>query len=604
MFTNELHPRISRAALLAAMMVVALLCIPTVAQDTEQAAPARIAHVRLAGRILDSPPGFTLWPDAGKSHTLRIWLHRLAEARRDEEVKAVAIEVDSPRLSWAQAQELADAVGRIAEVKPVYTYIPAGESTPYLVASAGTEVAMDPVGSLMITGVAAELFFYRGTLDLLGIEPQFVQHGRFKGASEPMMRTEPSDEMRKMFDGLLDDLYDQLCEQIARQRDLETEQVQETIDRGPFTAVQAQQERLVDALVSVTEWRRHVAEQVADDPDEVVWMDNFARPVERKPDFSNPFALLGALLEGPEPDPTLDPTVAIVHADGMIVPGRSGEGLLGQSMVGAKTLVSIFDQLRQDDRVKAVVFRVNSPGGSALASEHIYQAVRRCAKEKPVIVSIGSVGASGGYYIALGGDEIMAEDSAMVGGVGVVGGKLAMTGLLDKIGINAVQFTRGESAGMWSSRAWTQQEADRVDQLVGHTYDVFVRRVMDSRDEKIDDVDSVTEGRIFTARQGADNGLIDRVGGMRRAVMAAQEAAGLERSHFITLPRPRTLMDMMGGGDSTAVPRPETLSADTDALLRLSALRSPEAAYLLNMAMWLDKEMLLTALPYYFRVSP
>lgn len=586
------------------LVLISAVASPVFAQDGVAASSAHIAHLRLAGEVLDSPPGFMLWASPEESHTLRNWLHRLAEARQDDSITAVALEVESPRMSWSQARELADAVSRLAEVKPVHCYLPDGSTTSYLVASAGSELAMDPIGSLMLTGVAAEAFFYRGTLDLLGVEPQFVQAGRYKGAAEPLTDTEPSEQMREVFNWILDDLYDQLCEHISRQRGIEVAQVREIIDRGPFTAIEARRDRLVDSLVTRIDWRDHVASVLTDSTADIVWVENYASPDETTPDFSNPFALLRMIMEGPSEDPVRDPTIAIIHVDGMIVTGHSGDGLFGQSLVGAKTLTDNLERVRRDERIKAVVLRVNSPGGSAVASEHIYQAVRRCAREKPVIASIGGVGASGGYYVALGADRIIADPPAIVGSIGVVGGKLTMTGLLDKIGVNAVQFTRGRNAGMWSSRAWTQAETERISSMIQRTYNVFIRRVLDSRGERIEDIDAVAQGRIFTARQGVENGLIDSLGGMREAVVAAQEAAGLDKSYFITLPKPRTLMDMMRTGGASAPQIRSAMSADAGELLRLGVFRSPEAVYLLNLALRLDGQTALTALPYYVRLQP
>ncbi|MGC9455008.1 MAG: signal peptide peptidase SppA [Phycisphaerae bacterium] len=588
------------------LLVMLAVAAPAAAQDADTTQPStqqQVAHMRLAGEVLDSPPGFVLWASPESSYTLRNWLHRLAEARQDDSVAAVALELDSPLMSWAQARELADAVERLAEVKPVHCYLSDAQTTSYLVASAGTELAMDPIGTLMLTGVDAEVFFYRGTLDLLGVEPQFIQAGRFKGAAEPLTDTEPSEQMREVFNWILDDLYAQLCGQISAQRGMEVRQVEDVIDRGPFTALEARRERLVDSLVTRMDWQDHVESIVSEAPGELLWVEDYGAPAEKDMDFSNPFALLRMLMEGPSEEPIRDPTVAIVHIDGMIVPGRSGDGLFGQSMVGARTITDVFEQIRQDDRIKAVVLRVNSPGGSAMASEHIYQAVRRCAREKPVIASIGAVGASGGYYVSLGAGKIVADPPAIVGSIGVVGGKLAITGLLDKIGVNAVQFSRGQNAGMWSSRAWTEEETERVRSMIQRTYNVFVRRVVDSRGAKIEDIDAVAQGRIFTSRQAVENGLIDELGGMREAVVAAQEAAGLDKSYFVTLPKPRTLMDLMQGGGVSA-PRRPGVSVDATALLQLGVRRSPEVAYLLNLLLRLDRETELTALPYHIRLSP
>lgn len=569
---------------------------------------ARIAHMRLSGTILDSPPGFTLFPDVRGEATLRDWLHRLAKARKDKRIAAVAIEIDSPRMSWAQGQELADAVRRLQATKPVYAYLGAARATEYLVASAAGHVSMEPAGILNITGLSAELLFFRGTLNWLGIEPQVIQIGRFKSAAEPLTRSEPSEEMLQVYNWVLDDLYDQLCSQIATQRSLRQEggerSVKATIDEGPLSAEHALRAGFVDELICRTDWEQFVGRSILKrrpKARDFSWNKDYARPSSRLPDLSNPFALLGMLFKGGKGERIIDPTIAIIHADGLIVPGPSSEGLFGQRLVGAKTLVDTFNRVREDGRVKAVVFRINSPGGSALASELIYQAARKCAAEKPLIVSISQVGGSGGYYIALGGRTILADASAIVGSIGVVSGKLAISGLLDKIGITRHELTRGRNAGLGMSRPWDEREQGIIREHARRVYKLFVDRVTSNRSNRIPDIDSVADGRIFTARQAVKNGLIDRVGGLRDAVAAAQRAAGIRKCHFISLPPPRTLSDLLTGDSETISPR---LIGVQESLVPRWILRTDGLRYLLNLAERMDREMVLTAMPYWLSIRP
>ena len=559
----------------------------------------RIAHIRLAGEVLDSPPSISLFGEE-TGYTLRDWLQRLAAARNDERVQAVALEIDSPEMTWAQAQELADAVARLDKEKPVYTFMTSGGATEYIIASATSrEVAMDPGGDLMITGLAAELMFFRGTLDWAGIKPQMIQIGKFKGAAEPLSEAGPSKEFKEIYESVFDDLYEQLCGQIARQRGLRIEEVKKIVDSGPFSAASAKKARLLDELVPSIDWEEHVASKVTPD-EEYVWLDDYGKKSRPGLDLSNPFSLLGMLLKGPPREEIKDPTIAIIHADGVIVPGHGGEGLLGQAYVGAKTLVDCFNEVADDHRVKAVIFRINSPGGSALASELIYQAVEACAREKPVIVSISDVGASGGYYIASPATQILIDGAGITGSIGVISGKLALTGLLEKLQIHTYEIRRGENAGLFDSGEWSPKQEATMRKLAEETYDQFVSRVAKGRAGKVKDLEGVTQGRIFTGRQAVANGLADGLGGMREAVVAAQKAAKITGTNsFINLPRPRTLMDILSGEDQTTSLPVHPLELT---LIRELAGKSPGLVYLVNLAQRLGRENILTAVPYYFSI--
>jgi len=572
-----------------------------------------IAHVALRGPVLSSPPDFSLLAGQTQGMTLREWLQRLAKARNDDNVQAVALEIDSPSMSWAQAQELADAVRRLNAVKPVYAHVAAADAVSYLVASAGREVTMDPSGNVMITGVATEIAFFRGTLDYIGVEPQLFQIGRYKGAAEPMTRTGPSEELKGEYGKILDDLYDQLCEQIARQRGLTVPHVRNAVDNGPFSAGSARQYDLIDGLVERSRFKQHVVAKVLSDKkaDSVVWGGNYGVKQPRKLDLSNPFTFFGMLMGAKPAEATKDPTVAIIHAEGVISSGSSGGGLFGGRRIGHKTMTRCFRQVAEDNNVKAVIYRINSPGGSALASEMIYQAVRQCAEKKPVIASIVGVGGSGGYYIALGADRIIADPSAITGSIGVVGGKLATTGLMKKLGISTYEITRGRNAGLWSSRPWDVRQQRIVKTMMENTYRMFTSRVRQGRGSRVKNIDKVAQGRVFTARQAVDNGLIDEIGGLREAVIAAQKAAKIKSSHILVLPKPKTIADLLTdsgvsgempiGADGAAL---RALLGEAPGILAAGRKDRQGLSYLLTLGKLLGRECVLTAMPYHVSIKP
>lgn len=575
---------------------------------TSQAAKDNIACIRMAGEVQESPPQFSLFEDPATAMTLRDWLQRLAKARNDNSVKAVLLEVDGLRLSWAQAQELADAVHRLAEAKPVYACMVEPGTSQYLVASAATQVVMDPAGNIMITGLGLEMTYFKGTLDLLGIKPQMIQIGKFKGAAEPIAQSQPSQEVVTMYNWLLDDLFDQLCSHIATARNIKKPDAKDAVDAGPFSGADALKYKLVDKLVAKIDWRTHIQHELKLAEGKVNFVEGYGRKDRANLDVSNPFALLSLLIKGPTREQPTDPTIALICADGMIKSGRSGEGLLGGKLMGSRTIVEAFEEVRKDARVKAVVFRIDSPGGSAIASEEIYQAVRKCAAAKPVVVSIGGMGASGGYYIALGGTQILADPSGIVGSIGVVSGKLALKGLMGKIGVTTYEMTRGRNAGLLLSREWDVREENVMRRLVMQTYDLFTSRVKDARKDKIKDVDNVAQGRVFTARQAADNGLIDKVGGLKDAIESAQAAAKIKEGfHMIVLPRPRSLIDLFSGSglDDEEAAAPLGPDSALQTMLLKKAFRSGNAAglpYLLNLAASMGRENALMAMPYYLSV--
>lgn len=574
--------------------------MPVVGSATKQAAnlTLQVAHIRVTGQIEDAPIEFSFFGDSSRSLTLRDCLNRLAIARQDDQVAAVALELDDLNLSWAQSQELSDAISRLNQIKPVYAFFASAGISQYLVASAAKEVAMEPSGGLDIVGLASEMMFFRGTLDWIGVQPQMVQIGRYKGAAEPMMRKEPTPEMLQEHQKIIDNLYTQLCSQVARQRNMTPAEVAAAIDQGPFWATEAQRLKLVDHVVERSQWQQHVQKRVAPYSGTASWRGNYGKTEKQPLDFSSPFAFLASIIKRSEPQEIKSPTVAIVHVQGMIVSGTNSQGLMGQRLAGDKTLVATIKQVAADPRIKAMVLRIDSPGGSALASELIYQAVRDCAAKKPVIASICGLGASGGYYIALGAPTIYADGASIVGSIGVVSGKMAITEMLGKIGITTHSLTRGKNAGLELSRAWTPEELNIIQSMAQRTYDQFVSRVTQSRGNRITNVQDVAQGRIFTAEQAVKNGIIDKTGGLRDAVEAARAAAGIETSDLISLPKTKSLPDLLVDSDEDAIMPGFSKS------FMATGLGKPSAGtiYMINLSRMLSPRSPLLAMPYYLDI--
>ena len=579
--------------------------VAKVAAKATKAKPV-IAHIRMAGPVLASPPDFSLFAN-DKFMTMKDWLERLAKARCDNSIAVVALEIDSLQIGLSQAVELADAIRRLNKVKPVHTHLVSGSLGQYIVAAAGKTVSMEPAGALEIIGIGAELMFFRGTLDWLGVEPQFIQIGKYKGASEPMMNTAPSPELKQQYNSLLDSLYEIICRQMAGPRGLTVKAVKAMIDEGPLTANEALKGKLVDKLITRQEWLDKVGREVPAKAKEARMVNNYASKTSPTVNLSNPFAMLSMMLKGGAGGEIKSPTIAIIHADGVIYSGKSGTNIFGGKYVGSRTLVKCFDKARTNSNIKAVVFRINSPGGSAIASELIYQAAKRCAAVKPVIVSISGMGASGGYYIACGGNTIFADESAVIGSIGVVSGKIALTGLLKKLHVSTYEITRGKNAGLYLTRPWNKSEKAALKKHALRIYDIFVSRVKTARKDKVKDISKVAQGRIFTARQCISNGLVDSIGGLSLAVKAAKKSAGIKASpHYIILPRPKTLADVISGDVEASLPGPvekllrRQLGWPASMFSRTGKLAG--VAYLAGLAEQLETENTLTAMPHYLQI--
>ncbi|CAA9372116.1 MAG: Signal peptide peptidase SppA (protease 4), partial [uncultured Phycisphaerae bacterium] len=282
------------------------------------------------------------------------------------------------------------------------------------------------------------------------------------------------------------------------------------------------------------------------------------------------------------PEPSGKPAIALIYAEGTITDGEGGEGLLGGSSVGSAGMRRALRAAAKDDNVKAVVIRIDSPGGSALASEVMWQAARHVAEKKPVIVSIGSMAASGGYYLASAGDHIFADPSAIVGSIGVVGGKFVLKDLYDKIGLTTETFYRGKNADLFSdSKPFDDRQRRLITNWMRNTYEQFTSRVMHTRKDKIKDIDQVARGRIFLARQAKELGMVDEIGGIEAALTHAAGKASLQKGGYDVqvLPAPRTLGDMLLGTamSQAELPFNATVKIGEDSILRTLSPRARQS---------------------------
>jgi protease-4 len=423
--------------------------------------------------------------------------------------------------------------------------------------------------------------FAKGLLDKVGVKADYVQIGQYKGADEQYTREFASDELKGELNKILDSLFEQIVEGIAYHRNISKNEVTDLINGVFVNGTIARDRKLVDHLLDEDGLRELIKGELGRD---INIIHEYGEPEREQLDFSSPFALLGALTR--KPPESHKPAIALVYAEGVIVDGEAQESLLGGgNQIGSEDFRKAMRLASRDENVEAIVIRIDSPGGSAMASEVMWQAVRRVAKTKPVIISIGSMAASGGYYLASAGDTIIADPSAIVGSIGVVGGKFVFKDLFDKLGLHTESFTRGKNADLFSSnQPFTDQQKNLVTRWMTRTYEQFTDRVMSQRGKKIKDIDEVAHGRIFLAKQARALGMVDELGGIEKALQLAAEKAELKPGEYEVkvVPGTRTLADLLRGGafgSDAAMPfRPKVNLGEADLL----SVLSPSAARLVK----------------------
>jgi protease-4 len=455
---------------------------------------------------------------------LRATVRTLHESGRDDRVVGLIAKVGAGAPSAAVAQELRAAVEAFAASgKPSVAWADTfGESgnasLGYYLASAFGELWLQPTGELNLIGLAAEVTFLRGVLDKVGVAPLFGQRYEFKNAADRITATEFTPAHREAMDRLVESAWEQLLTGIAKSRGTDEDTVRTATDRAPLFADEALAAGLVDHLGYRHEVYDAVRRRVGPDVT-LLFADRWSphpTPVSR---VRNLVAARTA------------PGVAVVDAFGGIVTGRSRRTAMGASM-GSDTVSAAIRAAVRDDRSRALVLRVDSPGGSAVASDTIWNEVAQArAAGKPVVVSMSTVAGSGGYYIACGADVIVAQPATITGSIGVLGGKFDTTGLTDQLGLNYGAVQHGEHARMFSThRAFSDSERARLEAWLDRVYVDFTGKVADGRGMSREAVHEVARGRVWTGADAAERGLVDTLGGLRTALRIARERAGLDES--------------------------------------------------------------------------
>lgn len=525
---------IALALVLAVMLCLALIIAavggtgPTIHKNS-------VLVLKVKGSIPDYvPEDFTRRLLGGSDSSLTDLLMQVRKAKADERIGAILLDINLSDAGWAKAEELRDAVMDFrSSGKPVYAYIEAGFNKEYYIASACDRIYVMPGGHLFTYGFAAEAMFFRGALDKLGIYPDVYKIGQYKNAPDQYTNKEMSEGHREVVNALLDDLFNRYVETIAKTRNKSPEEVRALIDNAPYSAWDAQKNGMIDGANYRDEVEAELKKRLGykeSDKLETV-NDSEYRKVE-------PESL--GLNEGE--------SIAVIYASGEIHSGKSNSSPFGEQTVGSDTLVKAITDARDDEKIKAIVLRVDSPGGSSYASDMIWHAVESARQKKPVVASMSDLAASGGYYISCNANRIIAEPSTFTGSIGIYAGKPVVKGLYDWLGVSNEYILRGKNAGMFrETEPFTTEERARFEGMISSTYyNDFVPKVARGRSRDAVYIDSIGQGRVWTGTQGREKGLVDEFGGLDRAVQVASQLANLPAGkgvRRVVYPSPHTFFE-------------------------------------------------------------
>ncbi len=503
--------------------------------------------------------------------SLAALVERLDSAASDKSVGAVWLKIEDLAIGRAKIWELRGAIARLRKAnKPVYAELTTADGPQYLLAGACDKIVMPPSGMLIVPGVRAEVTFVKGLLDKIGLQFDALQMGKYKGAAEPLTRTEMSKPFRESLDALVDDTYEDMVDTIAADRKLKDYQVKTLLDQGLFTAAAAKKGRLIDEVLYSDQLQDAIKSALkAKDLD--------VQTNYKKKRIDTNFSGIGGMMKmlelmmggKPSEASSTKQKIAVVYASGPIVEGKGTGSMFSDSVMGSTTIISALRRAADDAKVAGIVLRIDSPGGSATASDLIWRETVRI--HKPIIASMSDVAGSGGYYIAMGAKKIVAAPGTLTGSIGVIGGKLVTRGLYDKLGLTTEVISRGANSGTLSSaQPFTPEERKAWTELLQETYHQFVSKAAQGRKMPYDKLQELAQGRVYTGRMAKKIGLIDELGTLHDAIAAAKVAAGLKADadvELLMLPEQKTFFEQLFG-DPSATTDLESLLPEGLQLLR------------------------------------
>lgn len=513
--------------------------------DSASLGANNVLTISLAGPIVEQP-GRLFGDEPVGPLSLREIDTALRHAANDARIAGVVLRVGPLLTGFAKAQEIRSAIHAFRDSgKPVVARVEIGSLLDLYVATAADTVVQIPSGNYLL-GLVSRRQYYRELLDTIGVEFEAFHTGPYKTAMSGYTATHMSAEEREAIESLLDDIYEQLVADIAVDRDLDAEEVRDAIDLGLVSARSAVDLGLADLLAFDDEIM-----ELAGTGDQVT-VREYNAATRTAWGFGRP-------------------AIALVHVSGMIVPGSPGGSPFGGGRVaGGDRIAAALRAARADDAVKAVVLRVDSPGGAVTASDVIWREVALTAEKMPVIISMSDVAASGGYWIAMAGTRVLAMPGTYTGSIGVVMARFHLSGTYDKLGIGNAVVKRGRNADIFvDSQPLSDEQRERLQSSVDSTYEIFLDKVAQARGMTRDEVEQLAAGRVWTGQQALELGLIDELGGLRAALSVARREAGISAGTDVTIsvyPRQPGLFEQLRGLMSTARASGQPPSSVTEAL--------------------------------------
>lgn len=552
MRSSNLRPVRGRSIVAAALLASAAL----LSSASQALAQARLGYINIEGPLLEREPAASLFfGGSSKEVTSRAVVAALHEVAQRGDLEGVVLRLTVPQLTGAQIDELGQAMTSVRETgKKVHVFTEI-YSTPLLrLGSFADEVIVQSGGGVFVHGMYMENMFLADALSNLGLKFDRVMVGDFKGAMEELTLSEPSDAYNQMLDSLLDGMYNATTSQITKGRNITLAQLEKAMESGflgdPDFGIQ---HKLVDASIDRLALRDHLEENYGESVRFITSLGSLKGdegPDFAKMGFFESFTYFSNLFSGAATaaTPTRD-TIAILHIDGAIMDGKSSSGgLFGGNSVGSLTIRQTTKEIQDDANIKGVIVRIDSPGGSAIASESIWLGLRELAQHKPVWISVGNMAASGGYYIAVAGDRIYANPHSIVGSIGVVGGKMTMAGLYEKFDVNIVSRQRGPGGDIFSgARSWTPDQRAKIADSMAKIYNLFLDRVRSGRPDI--DTSKTAAGRLFVGKQALDLNMVDKIAGINTAITDLADNLSLAQGTFDVMdyPRPKSFDELLEG---------------------------------------------------------
>ncbi len=495
-----------------------------------QIADNSVLVIRLSGDIPEKPPVElpAFLGGGGPGTTVSgLWLN-LKKAAADPHIKAVVVQPEGVDAGWAKLEEIRSDLVQFAESgKPVYAYLRAPNTRDYYIALGAGRIYLGPQEPLMLKGLRAEIMYFKKTLDKLGVSVEVEHAGKYKDFGDMFTRSDMSPETKEVVNSVLDGLYGNLVAQIASARKKTQDEVRAIIDRGPFTAAQARTQGLVDELRFEDQLWGELKQRLGGREAGRVSLETYSRV----------------------PGEFGRSRIALVIGDGEILRGSPSDNGVDETALTSYGFNRLLEGVVNDSTVKGIIVRIDSPGGEVTASDEIWRQMNLAGKKRPMVISMSDVAASGGYYMAMTGDPIVAYPQTETGSIGVVFGKPNLRGLYEKLGISKDALQRGKHADIDSDYTpLTPEERAKLKEGIDESYRDFVTKVAEARKRPFDQMLQVAQGRVWLGSQARKEGLVDELGGLDKALELVKKKANIpagEQVRISVYPARRSLLDLL-----------------------------------------------------------